>query len=154
VAEALRQAGAGPGDAVMLVGHSQGGIVATDAANHFVSSGQFNVTHVVTLGAPVGRLDVPDSVAMLSVENRNDVVAHLDAADNPDAPNRTTVEYADDHANVGDNHALRVSYAPAARSLDASGDPSVVAFRDGASAFLGDAPGRAVTSYVFQVRRG
>src|SRR5262249_31927110 len=72
VAEALREAGAGPGDPVMLVGHSQGGIVATDAADHFVTSGQFNVTHVVTLGAPVGRLAVPDSVTMLSVENRND----------------------------------------------------------------------------------
>jgi hypothetical protein len=154
VAEALRRAGAGPGDPVMLVGHSQGGIVATDAANHFVSSGQFNVTHVVTLGAPVGRLDVPDSVAMLSLENRNDIVAHLDAADNPDTPNRTTVSFADDHGNVADNHALPASYAPAARALDASTDPSVVTFQDSASAFLGDQPGRAVTSYVYQVTRG
>ena len=154
VAEALRQAGAGPGDPVMLVGHSQGGMVATDAANHFVSSGQFNVTHVVTLGAPVGRLDVPDSVAMLSLENRNDIVAHLDASDNPDAPNRTTVSFTDDHGTVADNHALLVSYAPAARVLDASTDPSVVAFRDSASAFLGDQPGRSVSSYAFQVRRG
>jgi Lipase (class 3) len=154
VAEALRQAGAGPGDPVMLVGHSQGGIVATDAANHFVSSGQFNVTHVVTLGSPVGRLDVPDSVAMLSVENRNDIVAHLDAADNPDTPNRTTVTYGDDHGNVGDNHSLGGSYEPAAEALDASTDPSVVAFRDSASAFLGQPPGRCVTSYVYEVRRG
>jgi hypothetical protein len=153
VAEALREAGAGPGDPVMLVGHSQGGIVAADAADHFVSSGQFNVTHVVTLGAPVGRLEVPDSVTMLSVENRNDIVAHLDAADNPDTPNRTTVSFGDDHGNVGSNHALAGVYLPAAQALDASGDPSVAAFRDSASAFLGDEPGRDMSSYVYQVRR-
>jgi hypothetical protein len=154
IGEALRRAGAGPGDPVMLVGHSQGGIVATDAANHFVSNGQFNVTHVVTFGAPVGRLDVPDSVAMLSVENNNDIVAHLDAADNPDTPNRTTVSFDDDHGRVRENHSLDVSYAPAARALDASTDASVVAFRDSASAFLGDDPGRAVSTYAYQVRRG
>jgi hypothetical protein len=149
VAEALRRAGAGPGDPVMLVGHSQGGIVATDAAQHFVDSGQFHVTHVVTLGAPVGRLAVPDSVQMLSVENSNDIVAHLDAADNPDAPNRTTVTFSDDHGKVGANHDLS-TYQPAARPLDASTDPSVVAFRDSAGAFLS---GSTVTSEVYQVRR-
>jgi len=154
IGEALRRAGAGAGDPVMLVGHSQGGIVATDAANHFVVHGQFNVTHVVTFGAPVGRLDVPDSVAMLSVENNNDIVAHLDAADNPDTPNRTTVSFDDDHGRVGENHSLDVSYAPAARALDASTDASVVAFRDSASAFLGDEPGRAVSTYAYQVHRG
>jgi hypothetical protein len=153
VAEALRQAGANPADPVLLIGHSQGGIVATDAANHFVSSGQFNVTHVVTIGAPVGRLEVPDSVAMLSVENRNDIVAHLDAADNPDTPNRTTVSFSDDHGSIEVNHDLR-GYAPAARALDASTDASVAAFRDSASAFLGDPPGRAMTSYAYRVTRG
>jgi hypothetical protein len=151
VAEALRQAGAGPTDPVMLIGHSQGGIVATDAADHFVSSGQFNVTHVVTLGAPVGRLEVPDSVSMLSVENHNDVVAHLDAADNPDTPNRTTVSFDDDHGSILENHSLP-TYATAARALDASTDPSVVAFRNGATAFLGGS-GRSMSSLVYEVRR-
>ena len=137
----------------MLVGHSQGGIVAADAAHDFVASGQFNVTHVVTLGAPVGRIEVPPTVAMLSLENRDDIVPHLDAADNPDAANRTTVSFTNDTGNIGQNHALTTSYLPAARTLDTSSAPSVASFRDSAAAFFDAAEGTPLTTHAFQITR-
>jgi len=153
VAEALRRAGAGATDPVMLVGHSQGGIVAADAAHDFVVSGQFNVTHVVTLGAPVGRIEVPATVAMLSVENRDDIVPHLDAAANPDTANRTTVSFTRDTGNVGLNHDLATSYLPAARTLDGSTAASVTQFRTSAAAFFDAADGTALTTHAYQVTR-
>ena len=61
VKDALSQAHVGPHDPVMLVGHSQGGIVAARTANDFVTSGQYNVTHVVTAGSPIGRIPIPDT---------------------------------------------------------------------------------------------
>src|SRR5262249_49728147 len=62
VEDAMRRAGIGPNDPVMLVGHSQGGIVAARAAEAWAASGEFTVTHVVTAGSPVGRIPVPDGV--------------------------------------------------------------------------------------------
>jgi hypothetical protein len=67
----------------------QGGIVAAQMAGD-LAGGEYNVTHVVTTGSPVGRIDVPDSVQVLSLENEHDIVAHLDAAGNPDRSNRVT----------------------------------------------------------------
>lgn len=150
VADALRRAGVQPGDPVMLVGHSQGGMVAVRAANDFVQSGQFNVTHVVTAGSPVARMPVPSSVQVLSLENQHDIVPHLDARDNPDLPNRTTVTFDRQYGTVGDNHGITSSYRPAATAADASGDPSIRRYLDSASDFLN---GDRATSHVYQVTR-
>src|SRR5262249_35177 len=54
IVEALHRAGVRPGDDVLLIGHSEGGIVAVDAARHLTASGEFHVSHVVTAGAPIG----------------------------------------------------------------------------------------------------
>jgi pimeloyl-ACP methyl ester carboxylesterase len=152
VVEALRRVGAGPTDPVMLVGHSQGGIVATQMAADLAGSGAFNVTHVVTAGSPVARIDVPPGVQVLSLENQHDIVPHLDAADNLDRPNVTTVTFASQHGTIGDNHGIVSSYLPAARGLDTSLDPSVLAFRDSAAAFFG-ADGTSATAHVYEITR-
>jgi predicted esterase len=149
VAEALRRAGATPVDPVMLVGHSQGGIVAASAARHFVTSGEFAVTHLVTAGAPIGHLEIPAAVAVLSLENVLDPVPYLDAAPNPDRPNRTTVTFA---TLTEDPHSLASSYAPAAARLDRSDNSSVRAFLSSATRFL-DPMGCAVTTNVYEVSR-
>jgi hypothetical protein len=155
VADALRRAGAGPDDPVMLIGHSQGGIVAARAA-HDSADGSFgfNVTHVVTAGAPIGRVEIPPRVQVLSLENAHDIVPHLDAADNPDQPNRTTVTFSVDAGSIGDDHSV-ATYASSGRSLDGSADPSVIAFRGSAGAFLstGDS-GRTVSTSVYGYTRG
>jgi len=154
--QALQRAGV-PADApVMLVGHSQGGIIAARAANDFVTNGQYNVTHVITAGSPVGNIPVPDSVQVLSLENNGDVVPHLDARDNPATDNRTTVTFDNQTGTAGGNHAISgpggqdANYEAAARQLDGSTDPSVVRFRDGLGNFTG---GTSVDTHQYKVER-
>jgi hypothetical protein len=153
ITEALRRVGASSSDPVMLIGHSQGGIVAAQTAADLAHSGQFNVTHVVTAGSPVGRIDVPASVQMLSLENQHDIVPHLDGAANPDRVNHLTVGFDNQLGTIGDNHGIEQSYLPAAKMLDASTDPSAAAYRASASAFLAGGDSTHMTSHVYQITR-
>lgn len=153
IEEALHRAGATDGKPVMLLGHSQGGIVAAQATPDLVSSG-FNVTHVVTAGSPVGRIDVPDNVQMLSLENRNNIVPRLDATDNPDSANRTTVKFDQNYGNF-DNHSIPGNYTEIARQMSDPGeavyrDPAVARYRDGLGAFTG---GSTSETHTYQVTR-
>lgn len=150
IEEALRRAGAGDtGAPVMLVGHSQGGIVAAQSTGDLIAGG-YNVTHVVTAGSPIGRIDVPGNVQVLSLENRNDIVPHLDASDNPDSSNRTTVTFDNQNGTFGDNHAIPGNYTDAAQRLDTSSDPSVQKYLTGTSAFTS---GNSSETRTFKVDR-
>lgn len=71
--EAMRQAGIEADDQVILVGHSQGGLVAARIAQ----SQQFRVTELVTVGAPIHKVDVPASTRVLAIEHREDVIPML-----------------------------------------------------------------------------
>ncbi|EFV13917.1 lipase family alpha/beta hydrolase [Segniliparus rugosus] len=130
--QAMQQAGVSKGDPVMLVGHSQGGIVAANAAADWVHEGKYNVTNVVTAGSPVGLVDMPSNVQVLSLENNGDIVPHLDGRNNPDTSNWTTVTFDHQTGTVGGNHKMGGpgdhGYTDVAASLSNSTDPSVVAF--------------------------
>ncbi|MGY1720354.1 esterase/lipase family protein [Blastococcus sp. SYSU DS0552] len=155
IAEALRRAGAGPSDPVLLVGHSQGGMVAAQAAADTGGPGfGFDVRAVVTVGAPVARVDVPPEVQLLALENRHDLVPQLDSRANDDSPNVTTVTFAAQHGSVADNHAIGAAYRPAARAVDAGEDPSLAAFRAAAAPFLVP-PGEpaSVVAHVYEIGR-
>jgi hypothetical protein len=52
VLNAMERAGITPDEPVLLIGHSEGGMVAVNAALH--NDGRFRITHVVTAGAPIG----------------------------------------------------------------------------------------------------
>ncbi|MFY1689112.1 hypothetical protein [Plantactinospora sp. WMMB782] len=68
IATALDMAGAKATDPVMLVGHSQGGMVAAQAAHDTATGGfPYNVTHVVTAGSPIGNTEIPPGVQVLSL---------------------------------------------------------------------------------------
>ena len=138
ILRAMADSGIRPDEEVMLVGHSEGGAVAVTAARDAVRSKRFAVTHVVTAGAPIGRTvgELPESVRVLALENRADVVPNLDGAGNPSRPNVTTATFEVDHDDIVQNHALRESYAVGAAQCDASDDPSVRAFVDSADGFL------------------
>lgn len=137
----------------MVVGQSQGGMVAMRAAHNFMADGSFNVTHVVTAGSPVAEMEVPDSVQVLSLEKTHDIVPHLDAAENPDASNRITVTFDDQHGSVGENHRIKSSYLPAAENLDGSKGPSVRAYAESADAFFGGDSDRSMHSKIYQITR-
>lgn len=87
--EAMRQAGIGPGDDVVLVGHSQGGMVATTVAA--ASVGTYNVRHVVTAGSPVSNHGLPPGIKATHIETQGEGVSDTDGAENPATPDEVTV---------------------------------------------------------------
>lgn len=90
---AMRRAEIGPNDRVMLVGHSQGGLIAADIARR-AKSGElpFRVEQLLTFGAPLG-LKSPGSLPnTLSIENTDDIVPKLDFKPNEKAENWSTLE--------------------------------------------------------------
>ena len=153
VMQALDAAGVGPHTDVMLVGHSEGGIIAINTARDAVRSGRFRVTHVVTAGSPIGEVsdELPRSVQVLALENDDDVVPATDSADNPEDPNITTVHVADEHDSIGGNHSLDETYVPEADAADASGNASIDAFLGGAGRFL---TGVTTRTHAYQITRG
>lgn len=149
---ALADAGVGPDTEVMLVGHSEGGIVAVNAARDAAASGRFRITHVVTAGSPVGDLakGLPSNVALLSLENTADVVPALDNAPNPDLRNVVTVRERQQHGSIHANHSLEQSYEPEAVDTQTAGNGSVDAFLAGAHGFLS---GSSMTTHAYQISR-
>lgn len=121
ILRAMHDAGIGPDDPVMMVGHSQGGMEAVWAA----TTGEFTVTQVVTAGAPVGALgEPPAGTQVLSLENRGDVVPLLDGEANADTASHVTVTFSDGGEGIGGHHDLG-HYVAGAAGVDASVDPSL-----------------------------
>lgn len=140
VVEAMRRAGIGPDEPVLLAGHSQGGAVAMAVASDPALAGEFDVAAVVTAGSPIAGFDLPDGVQALHLESLQDAVTGADGAVVPGAPNRTTV-----HVDLAQAPSERLraaasdpleahgaaTYAEAADHLPLLGDPSVRHVVDG-----------------------
>jgi pimeloyl-ACP methyl ester carboxylesterase len=77
----------------MLVGHSQGGLIALDLAKRSIA-GQvpFRVERVITFGTPAGSNRAIDLPNVLSIENRADLVPKLELRENPSGQNWLTLE--------------------------------------------------------------
>lgn len=91
--KALMASGVSSTERVMLVGHSQGGLVAVTAAEHAKKGTfPFNVEKVITFGSPVGTKFPELLPNVLSVENKNDLVPKLDLKANPSSPKWLTLE--------------------------------------------------------------
>lgn len=132
VIAAMRTAGVGTGEPVLLAGHSQGGLVAADLAARAEVQAEFSIDSVVSVGAPVSHIDVPEGVAALHLEHTDDLVAGVDDGANPISGNRTTVrrDVTADRAGwwppggVWESHDVP-AYTETARLADASTDPAV-----------------------------
>lgn len=169
VGRALDAAGVPVGAAVLLVGHSQGGIAAMDLAGDPGFNGpRVRVTHVVAAGSPITDKAVVagSGTRVLSLENSHDLVPHLDGADGlgPHQPGRVVHVFDRDTGRVGANHGLEDTYAPAAGGpsptgdprlarayADFSRDPAVGAFVGSAAPYLG-VPVAAVATFVLTDR--
>jgi hypothetical protein len=157
VADAMRRAGVHAGEPVMLTGHSQGGIAAAALASDAAFRAEFAVRAVVTGGAPIARFAVPDDVAVLALEHRQDAVPMLDGRANPDRPGWVTVGRSlpdsgytvadplapdavlDRGPTAGDAHDTAV-YADTGRLVDGSTDPGIRRWLDEQRGFFtGDA---------------
>lgn len=156
VDDARRRAGDTGPPRVLLAGHSQGGLTAAALAADPAFRRRLGVTHVVTSGAPVASLAVPDEVSVLSLEHTEDLVPGLEGADNPDRATWVTIErsLADDLGPDGRASLAHDDdrYAETARLVDASEDPSVAAWRAGAAPFVGREVSTVTTDYDIERR--
>lgn len=149
VREALSAAGAEPLDPLLLIGHSQGGLVAARLAE----AGDLNVAGYVNLGGPLGSVQAV-GVQGLSIEHADDIVPALGG--NGHAPpelltvSRTALPAtaaaepasgtAEPAAQPFAAHGLD-RYRDTARLVDASAEPRLREFGRLVHDFTGAAPG-------------
>ena len=119
VVRTIAEAVAGdPGARVMLVGSAQGGVAAVELAA--ITTDAFVVDQVVTAGAPSAHVPrVPDTVRVLSLEDRADPVALLGSLVNAGASNRVTVVFDGAEANG------KSVYVLGGRAADEAGHPEL-----------------------------
>lgn len=134
-------------DPVMLVGHSLGGIAAAGLASSPRFTQAHQVTHVVTMGSPVGRMPMPAGIEVLSLEHTQDAVPRLDGRANPDRATWVTVSRdlgGDGVDRASQAHDTRL-YIDTAALVDDSAEPSVATWRTTSTAFFaGDDHGEPV----------
>ncbi|MBX6372018.1 MAG: alpha/beta fold hydrolase [Acidothermus sp.] len=108
VVQALDRLGVPQGAPVLLVGHSEGGIVAADlAADRRFNGGRVRVTHVLAAGSPISGTSALAGTTVFSVENDADVVVHLDGLQGPGPGSAQVVyRYFDNERSVVRNHEV------------------------------------------------
>lgn len=144
VVEAMHALGVSKNEPVLLVGHSQGGLIAAALAADPAVRRQFTVTHVLTTGAPIASIRIPDDVQVLSIEHDDDLVPRLDGRANCDRPNWVTVSASapvETLASANDRSEPLIAhrqelYQQTAARVDRSIDPSITDWRKGVSPFL------------------
>jgi hypothetical protein len=153
VREAIDAALVPRGADVVLVGHSEGGIVAMDlAGDPAFNGGRVRVKQVVAAGSPISSKPVAEGsgTRVLSIENVNDIVTHLDAADPPathQSIERLIYRFAVDEHNVVASHDVSL-YARQAAGLADSPNPLMIGVQAGLRPFM-DGP---ATTTVFTMQ--
>ena len=145
-----RSGRATPEDPVMLVGHSQGGILAAALASDPGFRRDHRVTHVVTSGSPVALFPVPSTTRVLSLEHADDPVPRLDLTPNPAGAGWVTVvtPAQDGPVDLG-RHRLDgyVGTVRVAEDAPRGTVPGLDGWRATAGSFVG-VPVRSVTEVV------
>jgi hypothetical protein len=106
-----------PGARVMLVGAGAGGVAAVELAA--TRAAAFTVDQVVTAGAPASHVHrLPDTVRVLSLEDRSDPVALLGSLISHGLPNRVTVLFEGGGGG-------RAAYVAGGRAADRADQPDL-----------------------------
>jgi hypothetical protein len=120
---ALQAYGVKPSDRLVLVGYSQGGMVAAHLADN-----NSQVVGLVTIGAPIANEKLPAEVAVLSIEHSNDLVPALAGSTNPFTENwATATRHWEISAgeSVIESHDIN-AYANTAELVDSSTDRGLI----------------------------
>jgi hypothetical protein len=124
VLEAMNQAGIAETDEVIFVGHSQGGMVAGNLAQHpadYITAG------LVTIGAPIAQLKLT-KVPVMAIEHVNDPTPNVSGKVNPLTKNWVTIQRTS-QALESDapmhSHSLK-SYKNTTQEVDASKNKGIL----------------------------
>lgn len=124
VMEAMNQAGIAETDEVIFVGHSQGGMVAGNLAQHpagYITAG------LVTIGAPIAQLKLT-KVPVMAIEHVNDPIPNASGRVNPLRNNWVTIQrtsLASESDAPLHSHSLQ-SYKNTTEKVDSSKDKGIV----------------------------
>lgn len=158
VLQAMKDAGIGPEEPVLLVGHSQGALNAVRVAQ----DGGYQVGGVVELGGPTGQITLPADVPVLAVEHDEDLVPALGgvAAGGAAGLNRLVVTRSLPNGGAGAVTSAATKHFPAhdlgayrqtLAMAEASDDARVALFREQLSPFLTAGPGTATRYHAARV---
>jgi hypothetical protein len=158
IRQALLEAGAAAGEAVVAVGHSQGGIHAMNLSRDKAFLAEYDLKFVVTAGSPVGGITPQAGIGSLHLEHEQDWVPGAEGKANPDTKDRVTVTMTNpvilepgEDQGIGPAHKLS-RYEEGAKLVQLSSDPSLAASTATLGAILG-AGGVAKVSR-FKLTRG
>ncbi len=147
---AMRDAGVGPADPVLLVGHSQGGLVVQQLAE----SDLWNIDGVLTFGAPAA--PHLGEVPVVAIEHSEDVVPAIvgfQPSHDGEAYANYRVDAMDGGTPVPDHvmpaHSMSM-YEQSADRVEATGDAGVRAFLDELHRIAPADAGGAATWYLAQ----
>lgn len=133
VLAAMELAGIGPGEAVELVGHSQGGAVTLSIAASEEVTAKYNVVSVLTAGGPVGAVPSP-TVRVLALENTADIVPALDGRPADSNGNHVVIHFDRSGypapTDIGAHSMPTYSIAAEYLAKQAQHDPDLAAFRE------------------------
>lgn len=154
--QAMADAGITASDEVVLVGFSQGGLVADAVA----ASGDWNTVGLETYGDPGGGIELPEGIRGVAVRHSDDFVVATGGAQQP--TDRTIVErqaYPEGAEIPRDLPApahQKRAYAETARLLDASRSPQLRAELDALDSFTHDYLAREssqITTFRYRAER-
>lgn len=138
VREAMRQAGVQPGDPLLAVGYSGGGVIAAELA----ADPGLNAVGAVNLGGPVASAPTRDGVGVLSIEHEEDLVPASGGSGHPSAERLTVSRSVLDEGRTYDAlvpaHEL-ARYRATAALVDGSDEARLSEFR----ALVGEVTGGA-----------
>jgi pimeloyl-ACP methyl ester carboxylesterase len=123
VRQAISAAGLAPNEKVILVGYSQGGMIAANLAESGLP-----VSGIVTIGSPIAESEIPKDIPVISIEHTNDVVPAISGKTNPISENWVTAtRHFDLHAgqSVIAAHAMS-GYQETAALADRSTDVGMI----------------------------
>ncbi len=111
VRQAMAEAGVAPGDPVMPVGHSGGGIIATRLA----ADPELNVVGAVNLGGPVVSAPTSEGVPVLSIEHDEDIVPAVGGSGHPSDERLTVSRSVLEEGRAYDIRPARARTGPLSR---------------------------------------
>ncbi len=153
--ESIKAAGATATASILLVGHSQGGLIAANIALK-----DKRVKGLVTFGAPISQLADQIKVPTVAIQHKNDIVPKLGLKANPLVENMVTVErvlpISTPVAAVLEAHDIS-NYAKTAELADESQESGLKRVREQVLAPFGAGGGIGVLGVgetaVFELRR-